>query len=39
MLIQIRHFLRGSHELKMENYEFELNSRPAGRTEMPVLKC
>ena len=38
MLIQIRHFLRGSHELKMENYEFELNSGP-GRTEIYVLKC
>ena len=37
MLIQIRHFLRGSHELKMENSEFELNSSP-GRTEMNVLK-
>ena len=39
MLIQIRHFLRGSHGLlKMEKYEFELNSRP-GMTEMNVLKC
>ena len=43
MLIQIRHFLRGSQELKMENYEFELNSSPGPKDwnecfEMLIVK-